>query len=132
MNNIFNWFIVVVLIVGSYKLYTTEVSLNKVNVDLVTTQNHLHNTQQKLKTIESSYALTKDLVEIKETLGVVVASATVIINSNTQVSLNEVKKLEKEINDEDVSYGNSLHPSVVNWLQRYEESRSVAPLHLPK
>lgn len=132
MNKVFNWLIVIVLGVCAYKLYTTEVALNKVNTTLTTTQHELDNTQQKLTTIEKSYALTTDLVELRESLGAVVASATVIINSNTQVSLSEVRQLEKEISNEDTTYGNSLHPSVVNWLQRYEESRSSTQVHIPK
>lgn len=131
MNNVFNWVVVVVLVVCGYKLYTTEVALSKVNNTLATTQLKLDNTQQKLTSIESSYALTTDLVELRESLGAVVASATVIINSNTQVSLSELRQLEKEISDESTD-GNSLHPSVVNWLQRYEESRSSTQVHIPK
>lgn len=131
MNKVFNWVVVVVLVVCGYKLYTTEVALSKVNTTLTTTQLKLDNTQQKLTSIESSYALTTDLVELRESLGAVVASATVIINSNTQVSLSEVRQLEKEISNES-TYGNSLHPSVVNWLQRYEESRSSTQVHIPK
>lgn len=130
MNNVFNWVVVVVLVVCGYKLYTTEVALSKVNNTLATTQLKLDNTQQKLTSIESSYALTTDLVELRESLGAVVASATVIINSNTQVSLSELRQLEKEISNE--IDGNSLHPSVVNWLQRYEESRSSTQVHIPK
>lgn len=132
MNNVFNWVVVVVLVVCGYKLYTTEVALSKVNTTLATTQLKLDNAQQKLTTIEKSYALTTDLVELRETLGAVVASATVIINSNTQVSLSEVRQLEKEISNEDTTYGNSLHPSVANWLQRYEESRSSTQVYIPK
>ena len=131
MNNVFNWVVVVVLVVCGYKLYTTEVALSKVNNTLTTTQHELDNAQQKLTSIESSYALTTDLVELRESLGAVVASATVIINSNTQVSLSGLRQLEKEISNEDTN-GNSLHPSVVNWLQRYEESRSSTQVHIPK
>lgn len=110
---------------GAYKIHTNEIAILELTNSLATTQTKLDAAEANVIAMSKTYALSKDLQDLKESMSVVVASATVLINDNTQVNINTLNDVKRSIeNEEDgITSSNSLHPTVVSWLQRYERNR---------
>jgi len=93
---------------------------------LLSTQSSLDTRTAALERTTNTLALKTELSAIKEDVSVLLAQSTVIIRDNAQVNINTIRQLKGTIDDETKTTGkdgNTLHPSVVNFLREYEANR---------
>lgn len=93
---------------------------------LLSTQSSLDTRTAALERTTNTLALKTEVGKIREDVSVLLAQSTIIIRDNAQVNINNIRQLKGTIDDETKTTGkdgNTLHPSVVNFLREYEASR---------
>ena len=93
---------------------------------LLTTQSSLDSRTAALEQSTKTLALKSEVGKIREDVSVLLAQSTIIIQDNAQVNINTIRQLKGTIDDETKitgKDGNTLHPSVVNFLREYEANR---------
>ena len=119
----FNIAIVILLVVGGlflqHKLKSQELMLAQYAAQL-------ESTQSDLKSLESVMATQESVRKLRDEMSLVLATGTVLIESQTQVNINSINKLKEQLKDESKQAGrdvNVLSRHTVEWLQRYEQGR---------
>lgn len=119
----FNIAIVILLVVGGlflqHKLKSQELMLAQYAAQL-------ENTQSDLESLESVMATQESVRKLKDEMSLVLATGTVLIESQTQVNINSINELKEQLKDESKQVGrdvNVLSRHTVEWLQRYEQGR---------
>lgn len=93
---------------------------------LLSTQSSLDTRTAALERTTNTLALKTEVSAIKEDVSVLLAQSTIIIRDNAQVNINNIRQLKGTIDNENKitgKDGNTLHPSVVNFLREYEANR---------
>ena len=119
----FNIAIVILLVVGGlflqHKLKSQELMLAQYATQLQSTQSDLESLQSVMATQES-------VRKLRDEMSLVLATGTVLIESQTQVNINSINELKEQLKDESKQVGrdvNVLSRHTVEWLQRYEQGR---------
>ena len=119
----FNLAIVILLVVGGlflqHKLKSQELILAQYAAQLESTQSELESLQSVMATQES-------VRKLKDEMSLVLATGTVLIESQAQVNINSIVELKEQLKDESKQVGrdvNVLNRHTVEWLQRYEQGR---------
>ena len=119
----FNLVIVILLVVGGlflqHKLKSQELMLAQYAAQLESTQSELESLQSVMATQES-------VRKLKDEMSLVLATGTVLIESQAQVNINSINELKEQLKDESKQVGrdvNVLNRHTVEWLQRYEQGR---------
>lgn len=119
----FNLAIVILLVVGGlflqHKLKSQELMLAQYAAQL-------ENTQSDLESLRSVMATQESVRKLKDEMSLVLATGTVLIESQAQVNINSIVELKEQLKDESKQVGrdvNVLSRHTVEWLQRYEQGR---------
>ena len=119
----FNLAIVILLVVGGlflqHKLKSQELLLAQYAAQL-------ENTQSDLESLRSVMATQESVRKLKDEMSLVLATGTVLIESQAQVNINSIVELKEQLKDESKQVGrdvNVLNRHTVEWLQRYEQGR---------
>ena len=115
--------IVILLVVGwlflQHKLKSQELMLAQYATQL-------ENTQSDLESLRSVMATQESVRKLRDEMSLVLATGTVLIESQTQVNINSINELKEQLKDESKQVGrdvNVLSRHTVEWLQRYEQGR---------
>lgn len=119
----FNLAIVILLVVGGlflqHKLKSQELMLAQYVAQL-------ENTQSDLEELQSVMATQESVRKLKDEMSLVLATGTVLIESQAQVNINSIVELKEQLKDESKQVGrdvNVLSRHTIEWLQRYEQGR---------
>ena len=119
----FNLAIIILLVVGGlflqYKLKSQELMLAQYI-------KQLESTQSDLESLESVMATQESVRKLRDEMSLVLATGTVLIESQTQVNINSINELKEQLKDESKQAGrdvNVLSRHTIEWLQRYEQGR---------
>ena len=119
----FNIVIVIVLVVGGLFL---QHKLKSQELMLAQYATQLENTQSDLESLRSVMATQESVRKLRDEMSLVLATGTVLIESQTQVNINSINELKEQLKDESKQVGrdvNVLSRHTVEWLQRYEQGR---------
>ena len=115
--------IVILLVVGwlflQHKLKSQELMLAQYATQL-------ENTQSDLESLRSVMATQESVRKLRDEMSLVLATGTVLIESQAQVNINSIVELKEQLKDESKQVGrdvNVLSRHTVEWLQRYEQGR---------
>ena len=115
--------IVILLVVGwlflQHKLKSQELMLAQYATQL-------ENTQSDLESLRSVMATQESVRKLRDEMSLVLATGTVLIESQTQVNINSINELKEQLKDESKQVGrdvNVLSRHTIEWLQRYEQGR---------
>ena len=119
----FNLAIVILLVVGGLFL---QHKLKSQELMLAQYATQLENTQSDLESLRSVMATQESVRKLKDEMSLVLATGTVLIESQAQVNINSIVELKEQLKDESKQVGrdvNVLSRHTVEWLQRYEQGR---------
>ncbi len=119
----FNLAIVILLVVGGLFL---QHKLKSQELLLAQYATQLENTQSDLESLQSVMATQESVRKLRDEMSLVLATGTVLIESQTQVNINSINELKEQLKDESKQAGrdvNVLSRHTVEWLQRYEQGR---------
>lgn len=119
----FNLAIVILLVVGGLFL---QHKLKSQELMIAQYATQLENTQSDLESLRSVMATQESVRKLKDEMSLVLATGTVLIESQTQVNINSINELKEQLKDESKQVGrdvNVLSRHTVEWLQRYEQGR---------
>ena len=119
----FNLVIVILLVVGGLFL---QHKLKSQELMLAQYATQLENTQSDLESLRSVMATQESVRKLKDEMSLVLATGTVLIESQAQVNINSIVELKEQLKDESKQVGrdvNVLSRHTVEWLQRYEQGR---------
>ena len=115
--------IVILLVVGwlflQHKLKSQELMLAQYATQL-------ENTQSDLESLRSVMATQESVRKLRDEMSLVLATGTVLIESQAQVNINSIVELKEQLKDESKQVGrdvNVLSRHTIEWLQRYEQGR---------
>lgn len=115
--------IVILLVVGGLFL---QHKLKSQELMLAQYATQLENTQSDLESLRSVMATQESVRKLRDEMSLVLATGTVLIESQTQVNINSINELKEQLKDESKQVGrdvNVLSRHTVEWLQRYEQGR---------
>ena len=119
----FNLVIVILLVVGGLFL---QHKLKSQELMLAQYATQLENTQSDLESLRSVMATQESVRKLKDEMSLVLATGTVLIESQAQVNINSINELKEQLKDESKQVGrdvNVLSRHTIEWLQRYEQGR---------
>lgn len=119
----FNLAIVILLVVGGLFL---QHKLKSQELLLAQYATQLENTQSDLESLRSVMATQESVRKLKDEMSLVLATGTVLIESQAQVNINSIVELKEQLKDESKQVGrdvNVLSRHTIEWLQRYEQGR---------
>ena len=119
----FNIAIVILLVVGGLFL---QHKLKSQELMLAQYVKQLENTQSDLESLRSVMATQESVRKLKDEMSLVLATGTVLIESQAQVNINSIVELKEQLKDESKQVGrdvNVLSRHTIEWLQRYEQGR---------
>ena len=119
----FNLAIIILLVVGGLFL---QHKLKSQELMLAQYIKQLESTQSDLESLQSVMATQESVRKLRDEMSLVLATGTVLIESQTQVNINSINKLKEQLKDESKQAGrdvNVLSRHTIEWLQRYEQGR---------
>ena len=119
----FNLAIIILLVVGGLFL---QHKLKSQELMLAQYIKQLESTQSDLESLQSVMATQESVRKLKDEMSLVLATGTVLIESQTQVNINSINELKEQLKDESKQAGrdvNVLSRHTIEWLQRYEQGR---------
>ena len=119
----FNLAIIILLVVGGLFL---QHKLKSQELMLAQYIKQLESTQSDLESLESVMATQESVRKLRDEMSLVLATGTVLIESQTQVNINSINELKEQLKDESKQAGrdvNVLSRHTIEWLQRYEQGR---------